>query len=214
MIMKIVILHDYVPDDALPDQVDNLVQAREIGAALTGLGHEVRKVMYAEPVRETATELVRLKPDLVFNLVETVQGSGRWIHQAPELLEILDLPYTGSPAEAVRLTTDKLTAKRIFSEAGLPTPAWATLADEVVIGPDSERFIIKSVWEHASLGLDRDSVLPFDDVEGLRRGMRDKKRQVRGRVFRRGIHRRSGIQPVDFERSRRAGGAASGRNRV
>jgi D-alanine-D-alanine ligase len=43
------------------------------------------------------------------------------------LCEMLDLPYVGCDVKASAVTMDKVTSKRLFREAGLPTPRWATL---------------------------------------------------------------------------------------
>jgi D-alanine-D-alanine ligase len=96
---------------------------------------------------------------MVFNLVETIAGKGNLIHLFPALLDALKIPYTGAGTEAMFLTSNKLLAKRWLAAAGLPTPAWFTATEmhqELRIeGP----WLIKSVWEHASIGLDEDSVL-------------------------------------------------------
>ena len=44
-----------------------------------------------------------------------------------ELLEFLRIPYTGPGVTASALAWDKSVAKRLFADAGVPTPAWITL---------------------------------------------------------------------------------------
>jgi D-alanine-D-alanine ligase len=44
------------------------------------------------------------------------------------LCEMLDLPYVGCDVESSAVTMDKVTSKRLFREAGLPTPRWATVS--------------------------------------------------------------------------------------
>ena len=51
------------------------------------------------------------RPELVFNLVESLGGSDRLAHLAAVLLDDLDLPYTGTPAAALHLTNNKPRAK-------------------------------------------------------------------------------------------------------
>jgi D-alanine-D-alanine ligase len=105
-------------------------------------------------------KLAELKPDLVFNLVETLGGRGNLIHLAPALLDSLSLPYTGASAEAMFLTSNKLLAKRWLAAAGLPTPPWLTPEEQRGDLQGQEAWLVKSVWEHASIGLDEESVLP------------------------------------------------------
>jgi D-alanine-D-alanine ligase len=92
--------------------------------------------------------------------VETISGRGSLIHIVPSLLDSLQLPYTGAGTEAMMLTSNKVLAKRWLAAAGLPTPPWFTASemheDLRIEGP----WLVKSVWEHASIGLDEDSVLP------------------------------------------------------
>ncbi len=65
-----------------------------------------------------------LRPDVVFNLVESLAGWDRLAHVFPSLLESLGLPYTGNSAAALWLTNNKLLAKERLRQAGLPTPPW------------------------------------------------------------------------------------------
>ena len=96
---------------------------------------------------------------MAFNLVETLSGRGSLIHIVPALLDTLKLPYTGAGTEAMMLTSNKLLAKKWLPAAGLPTPPWFTASETdenlQIEGP----WLVKSVWEHASIGLDEDSVI-------------------------------------------------------
>jgi D-alanine-D-alanine ligase len=76
----------------------------------------------------------------------------------PALLESLGLPFTGCSAAALALSSDKPLAKRLLASAGLPTPA--AFAPQTSTG----RWIVKSVWEHASLGLDDAAIVPAERV--------------------------------------------------
>jgi D-alanine-D-alanine ligase len=93
----------------------------------------------------------------------------------PALLEALDRPFTGCSAAALGLTSNKVLAKRQLRAAGIPTPAPfdegvlahddASGGDGAAPGPDDtaprseDSWIVKSVWEHASLGLDDTSIV-------------------------------------------------------
>lgn len=168
-----VILHSEVSADAAADEQDTLVQRETVSKALAALGYSVTTLPFARNPTEVTTRLPRLAPALVFNLVESVAGSGRLIHLAPTLLEALGLRYTGCTGQALLLTSHKLLAKRLMREAGIPTPSWiepSSLAGKSVIptGP----FIIKSVWEHASFGLDAEAVVPTAEQAAVRLAQR------------------------------------------
>jgi D-alanine-D-alanine ligase len=123
------------------------------------MGHEVQCVAFSLDMGSAAGTLRRLAPDVVFNLVESVGGSARLAHLAPALLEHLGLIFTGSGSQAMYLTTGKILAKQMLALRDLPTPSWR---NESSTDPEPGRtFIIKSVWEHASLGLDDEAVISY-----------------------------------------------------
>ncbi|OFY72301.1 MAG: hypothetical protein A2265_12195, partial [Bacteroidetes bacterium RIFOXYA12_FULL_33_9] len=95
------------------------------------------------------------KPNLIFNLVETIYGAGRFINFAPVLFEHMNVSYSGCPADAIYLTSNKLTAKMTFNGYNLPTPKHITLQNiEKIEVKETEQYLIKSIWEHASVGID------------------------------------------------------------
>jgi D-alanine-D-alanine ligase len=161
--MKIAILHGEVAKDAGLDEKDVLVQVDFVSKGLAKLGHEPVAVPVSLNLAEAARTLVTLSPEIVFNLVESLVGKGGLIHVVPALLEALKIPYTGAGVEAMLLTSNKILAKKWLTFAGLPTPPWFTTTeghgDLSISGP----WLIKSVWEHASIGLDEDSVIQEAD---------------------------------------------------
>ena len=158
-----VIAHDAVPGDAAPDAQDTLVQAREVADALDRLGWRAEALGMDLDLAAAAAELRTLRPDLVFNLVEAPAGKGRLISLAPVLFEALDLPYTGTPADAIALTSNKPLAKRRLAAAGLPTPLIFDLNAPMPASPE-DLYIVKPAWEHASLGIDAGAVVRADRV--------------------------------------------------
>ena len=73
------------------------------------------------------------------------------------LLELLQLPYTGSGVLASSVSMDKVMTKRIWHAEGLPTPAWrqvASVADtEAALAALGAPMIVKPAREGSSLGL-------------------------------------------------------------
>jgi D-alanine-D-alanine ligase len=167
--MKIAILYDRIAETgAYPDQSDVLEQANAVGRALEDLGHESMRFALTMDMKALMRELKRLKPDLVFNLVESVEGHGRLIHLVPTVLELLGVPYTGSSADTLYMTSNKIIAKKVLEGAGIRTPQ-SFLANGLDHGNTLPKgpYIIKSIWEHASIGLDEDSVLRVEDPQQL-----------------------------------------------
>jgi D-alanine-D-alanine ligase len=122
--MRVVVLHNAVSQqDAIEDR-DVLVQVNVVLEALKCLGHDRFVVACTLDLDSMKNKLSQLRPDVIFNLVETLLGDDSLIHLPPAVLDSLGLPYAGSRAEALLLTTHKLLAKERLTHAGLPTPAW------------------------------------------------------------------------------------------
>jgi D-alanine-D-alanine ligase len=153
------ILHDVHAAEGPPDQSDTLVEAHAIAAVLEAIGFATPIVAVDLDLQSLERTLAELAPRVIVNLVESLEGRGRLIHVVPALLESLDLPFTGCSSSALGLTSHKVLAKRQLRTAGIQTPATfeepAALAETAL----SAAWIVKSVWEHASLGLDDSSVV-------------------------------------------------------
>jgi D-alanine-D-alanine ligase len=164
----IVLLHDEVGAGAPADERDVYVQMGAIEGALDELGHAHLRLAFGLDLERVKRALGEARPDLVFNLVESVGGEGRLIHLAPALLDAMRLPYTGCPSGAVYATSNKLLAKRLLKGRGIATPGWFDRSDAEPAAAGPGRWIIKSVWEHASRGLDEDSVVSASCADELR----------------------------------------------
>jgi len=158
--MRIAIIHDTIADGDSLDAKDVLVQAAAVKEALESLGHKVTQISCGFNMDKLRQQLQKNRAEMVFNLVESIEGHGRLIHLVPFCLDAWGIPYTGNTAEAMMITSNKVMAKKQMDAAGLPTAPW--------VGPYPERiragagdadenektlWIIKSVWEHASLGV-------------------------------------------------------------
>ena len=176
--MRVLVLHSDVAADARPDELDTLVAAEAIAAALMEEGHVAVQAPF---LPEPAALAARVSgADLVFNLVESVYGQDELAMLAPAMLERLGVRYTGANAAAIALTADKPATKRVLRAAGLATPAWAQaprwdgLADDV-------RYIVKSATADASIGLDDASVV--QGVEAVKARAQDCAARFGGRWF-------------------------------
>jgi D-alanine-D-alanine ligase len=169
--MRVVVLRNAVADEARQDERDVLVQSAAVAGALRELGHEPIELDCTLDLESLGRRLERLAPGAVFNLVESLGGSDRLAHLVPDLLEALGVPFTGCPGSALRALAGKVTTKKILRGAGLPTPDW--LADRPDDGPavSPGRYIIKTVYEHASLGLGDDSIVCVDGCGELRQAL-------------------------------------------
>jgi D-alanine-D-alanine ligase len=164
--MRVVILHSDIAPDAPPDDQDTLIQAAAIEKALTARGHHAVRAVFTPDTKAVEALIARHDPDLVFNLVETVWGSGQHAPLAPAMLAQMSVPFTGAHAAPMAACGDKLLSKRILKGARLPTPDWSEPPHWNAIGQG--RWIVKSDTEDASFGLDDGAVVEGRDAVAAR----------------------------------------------
>ena len=93
------------------------------------------------------------RPGMVFNLSYGIQGQARYTH-VPGILEMVGIPYVGSGPLAHSLALDKVVAKMIFKQNGLPTPDFAVLDRPGFVMPDVPfPLIVKPKNEAVSFGI-------------------------------------------------------------
>ena len=80
---------------------------------------EIHDVTLIEANEEAYTKLKELKPDIVFNFAEGLIGVNRESH-IPALLEMLQIPYSGSDPLTLGICLDKSRAKEILSYHNIP----------------------------------------------------------------------------------------------
>lgn len=164
---RVVVAHGEVPPDAPEDERDALVEVASASEALRGLGYDPVAVPFSLHPGSSTEELRRIAPALVFNLVESLAGCGRYCYKPAELFERMGLPFTGSSSGALYVTTDKVLAKTVMARHGIPTPAWASVADvRDGFGDVAPPAIVKPTAEDASVGIHDGSV--FRDRRDLR----------------------------------------------
>ena len=184
--MRVAVVHNGLSEESHPDDRDVLVQAEAVRGALERLGHSVTRMACDLNLEAARQQLFSLKPDLVFNLVESLAGAGRLISLFPGLLDALGLPYSGCATEAVFMTSNKLVAKSFLKAAGLPTPPWITLDGQSLAAENvdqAERWVVKSDWEHASIGLDEGAILVHPDAPALAAALRRRAPLLGGGCF-------------------------------
>jgi len=180
--MRILILHQAVAEDVGADEQDVLDQRDAVAAALRTLGHQV----FSRPVDLNLAglerDLLSERPDMVFNLVESLAGSARLLAAVPALLDAFGIRYTGASTESLFISTYKPLAKNRLAQAGLRTPAWwAQGPSEGLRFPN--RMIIKSAWERATIGLDDQSVVQVASGPELAAQIEDRSRRLGTRCF-------------------------------
>lgn len=182
---KALILYDCFSEGGHnPDQRDALIQAQAVAGALREIGWEPMELSLSLDVAAFVNALGTIHPAFVFNLVESLEGHGRLIHLAPAVLDILGVPYTGSKTDSVFLTSNKRMAKERLKAAALPTPPGFWQRDlRGKAFPIEGRYIVKSTWEHASIGLGEDSVVDAGNAARLHAAIEQRRERLGGDCF-------------------------------
>ncbi len=139
--MRIAILHNAVAEDAPPEDLDTLVQAEVVADALMRLGHRPERVPCTLDLAAMRDDLWRCRPEVVFNLVESLGDCDSLAYLPLAVLDTLDIPYTGSRTESLFLTTHKILAKQRMRQAGLPTADWMEGGESIHEGKEGGFFI-------------------------------------------------------------------------
>lgn len=167
--MHVAILYNRVSLNDSAGDLDVLKQVVAVEQSLLRFGHTTARISCHLRLDAVKSALESERPDVVFNLVESLGGTDQLMPLATVLLESMLMPFTGASTLAMLKTTQKLEAKRHLLMFGLPTPAWMTNEHtgwQGLRNPDAipTTAIIKAVSEHASLGMNDDSVVNIAEL--------------------------------------------------
>jgi D-alanine-D-alanine ligase len=157
-IASAVIAHTAVDPEADPSTADVLDQVRLFEQGLTAL--DVRHTTIAVREGRVWEHAAALAGTVVCNLLEAPPGRPQLHAAATAALEVLGVPFTGSSAGALWLTTDKLATRAVLSAEGLPVAAGGRLDPERprLLDRVPPPWILKPAWEDASVGLEGNPV--------------------------------------------------------
>lgn len=147
----------------------SLMSGQRVSEALTALGYRVLALDITPELVET---LRTERPDCCYIALHGKYGEDGTIQ---ELLEFLNIPYTGPGVKASALAWDKSLTKLLLTEAGIPTPPWVTLTadafketgaatalDLIPSAVGGFPLVVKPSKQGSALGLTR-----IDDAEPL-----------------------------------------------
>jgi len=138
--------------------------AQSVRDALTAAGFEAECAgLHGLELFDLVARLRANRPDLVFNLCESMAGDARNEVALPAVFDLYGLPYTGSDALALALALFKNRTKDALRGRGVATPEHrllrspADLDPAVLAGLDYPWFL-KLAHEDASVGIEADNV--------------------------------------------------------
>lgn len=163
--VKIVILHNQIENNTA-DELDVLAQKDLVSKVCINLGYETTTLTIGENIKKDFNSVESSNPDIVFNLTEAIWGYGELIYFAPAILNSLKIPYTGVPLDALFITTNKVLAKKLMIRENLPTAPFFTLNEINLLDPQ-KKYILKPIWEEASVGITEDPVFSLSETEKI-----------------------------------------------
>jgi D-alanine-D-alanine ligase len=139
---------------------DILYTADVVAKVLLDAGLTVQRLGITADPAHLIAGLTAQSPDVVFNLYEGTAGWGSTEAFVCGILELLRIPFTGSPTQPILLARSKPLTKQLLAGAGLPTAGFQTL-DRLPIGECRLPWpvIVKPGLEDASVGIEQKSVV-------------------------------------------------------
>lgn len=144
---------------------------KEEGNGHESVGHNVRhaliergykvKLFDFKDVSKAFRELRESNVDLVFNACDQINSSGLLEPHAASVLELLQIPYTGSNYLTLGTCIDKIKVKKILKYHEIPTPKWdyAYSLDDEISTELSYPLIVKPSNTDNLKGITNDSVV-------------------------------------------------------
>jgi len=146
-------LKDKNLDSEYSEEFDTIETIQAITEILTKHGHDA---VHLEANPKIAQLALENKIDFAINLAEGYFGRSRE-SQIPALLEMLNIPYSGSDPITLGLALDKVLAKRVAKHCKVPTPNYSVVKNkEDLAGIDNKLkypLITKPCWEGSSKGI-------------------------------------------------------------
>lgn len=166
------------------DEQDTIEQSHVVAAHLKALGFETEIIGCGANLEKLEKQLSSIKPDVIFNDVEACQDSAKLIHIIPSFIEVWGYRMTGAPSQAIYLTSDKILTKKFLRLHDLPTADWITKSSSE---KDQKNipgvWIVKSLWEDASFGIENDSVIRANDIQEIKNKIAEKQKKFGGEFF-------------------------------
>lgn len=128
--------------------------------ALRHLGHEVRLFAVTNSVTALVEEVKNHPPDIVFNQAEQFCGDSSQEKNIMGLLEMLQVPYTGTGSVGLMLCKNKALTKKILTHHRIKTPDFQVFHKGCrLYAPKKLKYplIVKPLREEASYGISMNS---------------------------------------------------------
>jgi len=175
MSKEVIIYHTQINENSSPDNLDVLKEAEFVSENLKKLGYSPRVLQFTYNKEKIKSEIKKINPKFIFNLVESINGTDSLAYLAASLFESLKIPYTGCSAKSLFQISDKLIAKEILKKNKIKTPKYLNLNNYKKIPvAKNEKFLIKNSKEHSSFGLKEENLSLLDNKKDIIKALKNK----------------------------------------
>lgn len=120
---------------------------------------------------QVSRNLEKIKPDMIINLVDSVRGIEELCCAVPGILEVINIPYTGTGILGLSLSTNKFLTKKLLEQSGVPVPRYQLFSSPTqALGKLRFPVISKLNSVHGSVDINKDAI--SEDEKSLRKRLR------------------------------------------
>jgi D-alanine-D-alanine ligase len=134
----------------------------QVADALRGGGHKVSILGVHGDISKLRTGLMRRKPELVFNLMETFGNHQLGAVGLAGLLDLLGLSYTGGGPGEIYIQEDKALTKKLLAFDSIRYPEYAVFSPDADLETGGQLrmpLFVKPLRMDASIGIDAKSLV-------------------------------------------------------
>lgn len=170
---------NFVSDETNPhfSASEIIKDVKEVEKGVKSLGYSTALYDLRGTLENLASAVRKEKPDLIFNLAESLGDDAMGEIRVACFFELLEVPYTGSAPYALAAALNKARAKEILDFHKIPTPKYFVVQKPSEIDNKglSPPMIVKPAREDGSIGIDERSFVKNheDLISGVRRFFRE-----------------------------------------
>ncbi len=155
--MRIAVTHDAGARGGNPDTAGVLESVDAVLAALGRMGHAAFPIPVGRPLERLLPRLTAV--DLLFNLVEGLEGRAEDEPRVAALQELAGRSMTGARSDCLALARRKDRVNALLQTAGLPVPPWMVARPETASRWSAFPAIVKPLGEDGSVGIHDGSIV-------------------------------------------------------
>ncbi|MCX6138760.1 MAG: ATP-grasp domain-containing protein [Ignavibacteriales bacterium] len=142
-------------------EVGVVEEKEDVQSALNELGYETSVFNMSNDVERLLVFIRTTKPDLVFNLVESLGDQAIHEMHVAGIFEVMGIPYTGSAPLSLGTCLNKARTKELLTFHRIPTPRFVICGSMRDVSHIRLPFplFVKPAKEDASVGIDNSSVV-------------------------------------------------------